>query len=385
MPSVSNKPWPRRFLFPAILLFLTIISTVAVLPWGSVGHRFINGKSVYHLPGTMLLYIQDSTLFSQHANDADNRKGGDTSEGVKHYIDIDNYPDFTNLPQNFDSAVARYGLPKVWEEGILPWATLWCYDTLVARLKRADWNGAALAASDLGHYVGDGHMPLHATKNYDGPNGTKIGIHSRYESTMLNSTYYGNALAIVPDSVGYIADKQGTVFAYILHGNGLADSILHGDAYAKSLSGWSGTNPAPASYYNALWAYTGTMTLAQMQDATETLAAFWYSAWVDAGLLTPAAAPRAPITVVGDFRLEQNYPNPFNPVTTIRYTLPVGGRVRLSVYSMDGREVASLVNALQSAGDHEVQFRADDLASGMYVYALQLGPSVQARKLVVLR
>src|SRR5512140_1957011 len=207
MHSVNRARWIRRSRNILVVLILTIAATMAVLPWGSVGHRFINTKSVYHLSPDMLLFIQDSTLFGQHASDADNRKSSDTSEGVKHYIDIDNYPDFPNVPQNFDSAVARCGLANVWNDGILPWATLWCYDTLVSRLKRGDWSNAVLTASDLGHYIGDGHQPLHATKNYDGPNGTRIGLHSRYESTMLNSSYYGNALAIIPDSVGYVSDR----------------------------------------------------------------------------------------------------------------------------------------------------------------------------------
>ena len=81
------------------------------------------------------------------------------------------------------------------------------------------------------------------------------------------------------------------------------------------------------------------------------------------------------------FSLGQNYPNPFNPTTTIRYEIPgVGGQglgvsnVRLIVYDLLGREVAVLVNEKKDAGVHEVRFDGSGLASGIYLYRLQVRP-----------
>ena len=65
-------------------------------------------------------------------------------------------------------------------------------------------------------------------------------------------------------------------------------------------------------------------------------------------------------------RLEQNYPNPFNPSTTIRYALPVGSHVTLSVYNMLGQQVAELVNGEKVAGTYEARFDGGGLASGVY-------------------
>ena len=127
------------------------------------------------------------------------------------------------------------------------------------------------------------------------------------------------------------------------------------------------------------------MTLEQIQRSTEALANLWYTAWVDAGLIVPTGVRPSPPTTPAGFHLSQNYPNPFNPATTISYSLPVGGTVFLKVFSLDGREVATIVEENQSAGSHRVSFDGSHLASGAYVYRLQLGPFFEARKLLLVK
>ena len=85
------------------------------------------------------------------------------------------------------------------------------------------------------------------------------------------------------------------------------------------------------------------------------------------------------------FRLQQNYPNPFNPTTQITYELPQNSDVRLEVFDMNGRQVATLVNESVSAGTHTVNFNASDLSSGVYMYRLQAGNTVLTRKLTLIK
>ncbi len=84
-----------------------------------------------------------------------------------------------------------------------------------------------------------------------------------------------------------------------------------------------------------------------------------------------SAQPIASLERPREYMLEQNYPNPFNPSTIIRYQLPANSAVKLEVFDMVGRRVASLVNAEQTAGRYEVNFNATNLASGVYFYRLQ--------------
>jgi subtilisin family serine protease len=94
------------------------------------------------------------------------------------------------------------------------------------------------------------------------------------------------------------------------------------------------------------------------------------------------------VSVPSKFELEQNYPNPFNPTTTIRYSVPVHGRVRLRVFDLIGREVASLVDEDEVSGNYVVSWHGTDdygmpLASGVYFYKLE-GPGQQMTKKMLL-
>ncbi len=78
--------------------------------------------------------------------------------------------------------------------------------------------------------------------------------------------------------------------------------------------------------------------------------------------------------IIKNFELEQNYPNPFNPTTSISYQLPKEGLVTLSVYDILGRKVETLVNGIKNTGHYSVEFNGADLASGVYIYKLNIKP-----------
>jgi hypothetical protein len=91
------------------------------------------------------------------------------------------------------------------------------------------------------------------------------------------------------------------------------------------------------------------------------------------------------LSVPAAFMLGQNYPNPFNPATTIRYALPHRTHVALAVFNTLGQQVATLVHGEREAGQHEIQFDANNLASGVYFYRMQAGSFVETRKLLLVR
>ncbi len=89
--------------------------------------------------------------------------------------------------------------------------------------------------------------------------------------------------------------------------------------------------------------------------------------------------------VPNKFLLSQNYPNPFNPSTVIKYSIPGTGLVKLNVFNLLGRKVATLVNSEQSAGTHEVRFDAAGLSSGIYFYRLEEGNFSMVKKMILLK
>ncbi|MDX2129506.1 MAG: T9SS type A sorting domain-containing protein [Chloroherpetonaceae bacterium] len=93
---------------------------------------------------------------------------------------------------------------------------------------------------------------------------------------------------------------------------------------------------------------------------------------VDAGM------PRA-------FELSQNYPNPFNPSTTIAIQLPVASEVKLEVFDLLGRKVATLLDGKMEAGRYSPVFEGVNLSSGVYLYRLQAGAFVSTKKMMLVK
>jgi hypothetical protein len=75
-------------------------------------------------------------------------------------------------------------------------------------------------------------------------------------------------------------------------------------------------------------------------------------------------------TIAKDFSLYQNYPNPFNPTTTIQYSIPSAGNVKLDIYDMTGKNIRSLYRGYQTTGTHKFDFDGSSLSSGIYFYEI---------------
>jgi hypothetical protein len=83
--------------------------------------------------------------------------------------------------------------------------------------------------------------------------------------------------------------------------------------------------------------------------------------------------------------LHQNYPNPFNPITVINYELPIANYVELNIFNLLGQKVASLVSEEQKAGDHQIQWDASDMTSGVYYYQIRTDEFIETKKMVLLQ
>lgn len=89
--------------------------------------------------------------------------------------------------------------------------------------------------------------------------------------------------------------------------------------------------------------------------------------------------------IVSGYSLKQNYPNPFNPVTRIGFAIPKSEFVSISVFDIEGREVAKILNTTLQAGNYSVEWKADKITSGVYYYRIKAGDFSQTKSMIVLK
>jgi len=368
-------------------LFITITSLFLCIffsGWGYKGHKKINQNCAANFPVQMSFLNSDwANIVTLHCSDADNRRVTDPEEIPRHYIDIDNYPEFLEfgrIPQTYDSVVQIHGLTWVLLQGILPWATETTFDSLKNCFQRRDWNRSGLFAADLGHYVGDGHQPLHITRNYNGQYTGQDGIHSRYESKMISK--FDAQIVYTADSVQLINDVRNFIFSYIYQNYPLLDSILAADTYARIVAG----DVTSETYYQALWSKCSGFTVSLFHHATKSLSDLIYTAWVQAG--SPMMYPNS-ITEPEDLsrtRLLQNFPNPFREVTTIPVEVNHNNTfISLKVYDAFGNLKVSLLNENMGNGYYEIRWDAKDMPDGIYYYVLKADDWTDTRKMVIMK
>lgn len=259
----------------------TMIALLFLLSsWGEKGHQKINSTAPQFFPAELNNYHGWSEVLFAHGSDADNRKRIDHTEGIKHYIDIDAYDDFVKthkIVEVKDEAFSKYGTEFIKKNGTLPWVTDSTYHVLVKEFKAKEWSKVLLTASDLGHYVGDGYMPLHLTTNYDGQLTEQKGIHSRYESHMIN--LYVDAIKVNITPIQEVKDIQRYVFDYMYNNFQYKDSLLNADKYAYEKSNHEYND----LYYQTLWQKTRGFTNKMIEGSSKSLAELISQAWIEAG------------------------------------------------------------------------------------------------------
>ena len=135
------------------------------------------------------------------------------------------------------------------------------------------------------------------------------------------------------------------------------------------------TLPTDARWYAVV---SNDQRLVNLEDIR--LEAYWYqdSEWSAPGLVTQPGMPNA-------YVLSQNFPNPFNAATRIPFALKAQGDVSLTICDLTGREIASLEMGRLPIGYHSVQYDANRLESGLYMYRIECNGFVDARKMIVVK
>ena len=124
----------------------------------------------------------------------------------------------------------------------------------------------------------------------------------------------------------------------------------------------------------------------QTVDDDETFAAYLNNVYFLKARLAPAtvSVDNEAVRPV-NFELKGNYPNPFNPSTTIEFSIPTSGLVELTVYDITGRAVETLQQGFLTAGNHQVTFAGEKLASGAYFYTLKSQGFQDVKKMLLVK
>jgi len=99
----------------------------------------------------------------------------------------------------------------------------------------------------------------------------------------------------------------------------------------------------------------------------------------------PSVVEQKEVLWPSTFRLFQNYPNPFNPTTTIKFTLVFAENVQIEIYNISGQKIERIINKKLPAGDHEIEFIASNLASGLYFYRMKAGSFQDIKKMILIK
>jgi len=251
--------------------------------------------AVFTLPGGMIrFYKNNADYLAEHSVDPDKRRYTDIHEGPRHFLDTERYGEspFDSLPQRWKDAVAKYTEDTLAAYGTVPWQIEKTYYSLVKAFERKDSLAILRISANLGHYVGDAHVPLHVTWNYNGQFTKQTGIHGFWESRLpeLFSEKYNYFVG----RAEYIPDPLKEAWAIVINSHKYKDSVFTIEAntsnsfpsdrkYSFSERNGIVTKQYSREYSEAFHNALNGMVERQMQAAIKKTGSYWFSAWVDAG------------------------------------------------------------------------------------------------------
>lgn len=285
------------------LLFLFLILSGMYVPerstaWGFHGHKRINRVAIFTLPPEMFGFYKDHIEFlTEHAVDPDKRRYAVKGEAECHFIDIDHYAvggidPFEAVPRGWYKAVEKYTEDTLHAYGIVPWHIQIMKLKLQRAFEAKNVDLILKYSADLGHYIGDAHVPLHTTENYNGQMTGQRGIHGLWESRLveINMEEYDYFVG----KSQYLEKPLDFTWNAVQQSHFALDSVLRFEKeltnafpsdrkYAYEQRGNTTIQTYSHDFSQAYHKMLNGMVERRMKNAIIAVGSFWYTAWVDAG------------------------------------------------------------------------------------------------------
>ena len=243
----------------------------------------------------MVLYKSQIDFLTEHAVDPDKRRYSVSAEGPRHYIDIDHYGKypFDSLPRKWNDAVAKFSEDTLNEYGIVPWWVQTMLHRLTDAFKEKNQAKILKLSAELGHYIADAHVPLHANSNHNGQLTDQRGIHGFWESR-IPELLADKDWDFFIGKAEYIKNPGDFIWKRVLESAAASDTVLRVEKeLTKSFSpdqkySFENRNGSTIRQYSSAFSIAYNEKLKgmierRMRQSIFAVASFWYTAWVNAG------------------------------------------------------------------------------------------------------
>ncbi len=294
--SYTNRK--RKSFMKKISIRVTVIAMISFFccSWGYLVHRTINQLAIYQLPKPMrpFFYLNKDSIV-RNAPRPDMRRSTDPTEFSKHFIDIEAYGDSAEwkMPFNWNEAVKKYGKDSLVKYGYLPYVIVTVKNRLTDAFRAGNKDSILFYATDLGHYIGDAHVPLHTALNYDGQLTNQRGIHDLWETSVpeavldqynLHNNHHAEYLSSPEEAIWQTIRETHSLLNEMLAvekevSKGFTDSTKYFTEFRWGKDRRFYTKAFAKAYNERL----GKSINEQLLRSGNQIADFWYTSWVDAG------------------------------------------------------------------------------------------------------
>jgi hypothetical protein len=275
---------------------LLLVVLIGFSSWGFLVHRTINQLAIYSLPAPLQSYFHaDMKYLEENAPRPDIRRNTDRTEDTKHFIDLEMFGHnaANDMPLDWASAVKKYSEDTLKKYGWGPYNAMMQMEHLTNAFKSKNKDSILFYAADLGHYIGDLHVPLHTTANYDGQLTGQKGLHGLWES-FIPELKISEYQLYNKHQATYLKHPAEALWKDVRHANALLPEMF---AKEKALT----VKFTPETKYKVQMRYgkeskmytkefaeayaleLGPTINGQLIASANMISDFWYTAWVNAG------------------------------------------------------------------------------------------------------